>query len=91
MVSFKVILEGIRRWEDGRKKDPSHEERVRRQVASAVEPYLGAKGTVRVLNPVTADNANLLSVAEGVLTTFLGAKAAANVVSRAIDQVFMRS
>jgi hypothetical protein len=91
MVSLNLILDGIRRWEAERRTDPRREERVRKQVATAVEPFLGSRASSRVLSPVSADNANLLQTVEGTLKTFLGAKAAASLVDRAMDQVFMRS
>ncbi|MDE3167514.1 MAG: hypothetical protein KGN36_17060 [Acidobacteriota bacterium] len=88
-MSVRMILDRVHKWEARRAADCSVDQEVRRHIALALEPVLGRGAVGRILPP-PGETSSLLANAERALTLFLGAKAAATVVSRAMDQATVR-
>ncbi len=88
-MSVRMILDRVHKWDARRAMDGSVDEEVRRHIALALEPVLGPGAVGRILPP-PGEASSLLSNAERALTLFLGAKAAAALVSRAMDQATVR-
>jgi hypothetical protein len=82
------ILEGVRTKLRGRESQRDHElspEEIRNRVAELIGRFLGGRGARKVLEPVSSNNRDLLSVVEPVLVEFLGRSAAAALVDRVVE------
>jgi hypothetical protein len=60
------------------------------RVASELGPFFGASGVRMVLKPVSEDSPHLLSSIESALAQFLGAQAAADLVTHVVDHAIVR-
>lgn len=58
---------------------------LKQRVAKQIEPFLGPEASHRLLQQVSADGTNLLSIVEPVLAQFLGARAASELASHIVD------
>ena len=90
-MSLSLILAKMRGWEAERHADGTRAEAIRRHLADTLQPLLGKQATERILLSVASDDSQLLCTVEDALSTFLGAKAAAAVVTNAVDRGFVRS
>jgi hypothetical protein len=84
------LLFRLREWERGESRPERNSEALKRRVAGSIEPYLGKAAAAALLQPVHEDGRNLLSNVAPVLTTFLGRRAAGNLVSCVVDTAIVR-
>jgi len=89
------ILQGVQlkihQWEAGQSKPESGAEAVRSRVAHQVGLFLGHQAARKILEPVSLDNQNLLSVVERVLGEFLGPRATASVVNDFVSATLVKN
>jgi hypothetical protein len=87
------IWEGVRRriinWETARRKPEHSDEKIRNRVATQIAPFLGNAAARKVLEPIHGDNQRFLAGAEGVLGEFFGRGAAADLVSRVVENAIV--
>jgi hypothetical protein len=84
------LLSRLRTWERGESQPERNCEALKQRVAGSIEPYLGKAAAAALLQPVREDGRNLLSNVAPVLTTFLGRRAAGNLVSYVVDTAIVR-
>jgi len=84
------VLAGIRHWTARQTQEQPHDRSIKERTATKIGPYLGPAGAVTVLNKVSAQGDDLLSVIEPVLANFLGCRAARRLMSQVVEQVIMR-
>lgn len=84
------MLARIRRWQAGQNEGVTGAQALKQRVAGEIAPYLGNRASSAVLQRVTGEGENLLSVVETVLAAFLGRSAAAPLVNHVVDRAIMR-
>lgn len=80
-----ALFERMREWRF-RSLEPLERQRVRLRVAESLAPYLGVAATEAVIRRAATDDL-LLAAAEPALALFIGAPAAAAVITRVVDSV----
>lgn len=88
------IWEGVRQrisaWERSRSHPEQKDAAVRKRVARQIEPFLGRRAAVRVIEPEMGSNRGLLGNVEVVLEEFLGRGAAASIVNDVVDATIVK-
>jgi len=80
-----ALQDQIVSWDAARNATPETRAEQRRSVAVALAPYIGDAAGRKLLEGVSEDNRNLLSILEPVLARFLGNTAASELVSHLVD------
>jgi anti-sigma factor RsiW len=87
------ILDSVRsklRGRESRRDQELSPEEVRKRVAGQVGRFLGCRGARKILEPVSPNNQDLLSVVEPVLGEFLGRSAAAALVDCVVETAIVK-
>jgi anti-sigma factor RsiW len=82
------LVQEIRHW--SAHCSPAQDRGIKERIGAEIDPYLGAGGSSRVLNRISADGA-LLSEIEGVLTDFVGRRAVGPLVDSIVEHAIMRT
>ena len=85
------IVAGNQLWAEGQRRQGVSSDIVKWRVAAEISPYLGWAATGTILQAVSPDGHNLLSVVEPVLAVFLGRCAARVLVSHVVDCAIVRT
>lgn len=84
------VVSKIRDWEVAQREPEMSAKAIRGRVADHIGCFLGIRAAHRVLDPVSPNNQDLLSILEPVLGEFLGPGAAAALIDHVVDTAILR-